>query len=277
LPTKKGLNAFSKKLDNHVAAVALYVAHYNFCRVHETLRTTPAVALGITDHVWLDMDMVALRKVKLEPQQKPAKKPKKAKAPKPAQASLFDMEVEHVVSNIAKSDTAPVVPVTIPPVDEQHTDERCSTEDSIKKEFLRTLSDRATRFLQVRGMILTQDGPFGAPLVECAEQFRDGYYFGCIALTQTVLEAVIRHVWQIKFKKKPNQEGSFDKNLEALHKRKIVSDEWKAKLDEMWAERNSFHRLRPSVESEQKKLEEKARSNLTLLNELEQTFFSAVQ
>jgi NADPH:quinone reductase-like Zn-dependent oxidoreductase len=42
-------------------------------------------------------------------------------------------------------------------------------------------------------------------------------------------------VWQIKFKKKPNQEGSFDKNLEALHKRKIVSDEWKAKLDEMWA------------------------------------------
>ncbi len=45
-------NAFSKKLDNHVAAVALYVAHYNFCRVHETLGTTPAVALGITDHVW---------------------------------------------------------------------------------------------------------------------------------------------------------------------------------------------------------------------------------
>jgi IS1 family transposase len=45
-------NAFSKKLDNHVAAVALYVAHYNFCRVHETLRTTPAVALGITGHLW---------------------------------------------------------------------------------------------------------------------------------------------------------------------------------------------------------------------------------
>jgi len=42
-------NSFSKKLENHVAAVALYVAHYNLCRVHETLRTTPAVALGITD------------------------------------------------------------------------------------------------------------------------------------------------------------------------------------------------------------------------------------
>jgi IS1 family transposase len=45
-------NGFSKRLDCHVAAVALYVAHYNFCRVHETLRTTPAVALGIADHVW---------------------------------------------------------------------------------------------------------------------------------------------------------------------------------------------------------------------------------
>src|SRR6202171_914251 len=43
-------NGFSKKLNNHVAAVALYVAHYNLVRVHETLRTTPAVAIGITDH-----------------------------------------------------------------------------------------------------------------------------------------------------------------------------------------------------------------------------------
>jgi hypothetical protein len=45
-------NGFSKKIECHAAAVSLYVAHYNWCRVHETLRTTPAVALGITDHVW---------------------------------------------------------------------------------------------------------------------------------------------------------------------------------------------------------------------------------
>jgi hypothetical protein len=42
-------NGFSKKLDNHVAAVALYVAHYNLCRVHEALRTTPAKALGVAE------------------------------------------------------------------------------------------------------------------------------------------------------------------------------------------------------------------------------------
>jgi hypothetical protein len=45
-------NGFSKRLDCHAAAVSLYVAHYNLCRVHETLKDTPAVALGITDHVW---------------------------------------------------------------------------------------------------------------------------------------------------------------------------------------------------------------------------------
>ncbi|SRR5579883_1366518 len=45
-------NGFSKKLANHALAVALYVAHYNLCRVHEALKTTPAVALGIADRVW---------------------------------------------------------------------------------------------------------------------------------------------------------------------------------------------------------------------------------
>jgi len=45
-------NGFSKRLDNHVAAVALYVAHYNLCRVHEALRTTPAKAIGVADRTW---------------------------------------------------------------------------------------------------------------------------------------------------------------------------------------------------------------------------------
>jgi transposase-like protein/IS1 family transposase len=45
-------NAFSKKLENHWAAICLWFAFYNFCRVHQTLRITPAMAAGITDHVW---------------------------------------------------------------------------------------------------------------------------------------------------------------------------------------------------------------------------------
>lgn len=45
-------NGFSKRLECHLAAVALHVAFYNLCRVHESLRSTPAMALGIADHVW---------------------------------------------------------------------------------------------------------------------------------------------------------------------------------------------------------------------------------
>jgi len=45
-------NDFSKKLENHAAAVSLYVAHYNLCQVHEAHKTAPAAALGLTDHVW---------------------------------------------------------------------------------------------------------------------------------------------------------------------------------------------------------------------------------
>lgn len=45
-------NGFSKKIDCHLAAVSLHVAFYNLCRVHEALRSTPAMALGIADRVW---------------------------------------------------------------------------------------------------------------------------------------------------------------------------------------------------------------------------------
>jgi IS1 family transposase len=51
-------NGFSKKLDNHVAAVALYVAHYNFCRVHEALRMTPAKAIGVASRAWTIAELV---------------------------------------------------------------------------------------------------------------------------------------------------------------------------------------------------------------------------
>jgi hypothetical protein len=51
-------NAFSKKVENHAAAVALYLMHYNFCRVHKTLRVTPAMEAKITDHLWSIEEML---------------------------------------------------------------------------------------------------------------------------------------------------------------------------------------------------------------------------
>jgi IS1 family transposase len=53
-------NAFSRKVENHAAAVALYFFWYNFGRVHQTLRVTPAMEAGVTDHVWSVEEIVAL-------------------------------------------------------------------------------------------------------------------------------------------------------------------------------------------------------------------------
>ncbi len=52
-------NAFSKKWENHWAALCLYFAHYNFCRIHSSIRVTPAMEAGITDHVWDLAELVA--------------------------------------------------------------------------------------------------------------------------------------------------------------------------------------------------------------------------
>lgn len=53
-------NGFSKKVENHAAAVALHFMHYNFCRVHQLLGTTPAVAAGIATKPWKVADLVKL-------------------------------------------------------------------------------------------------------------------------------------------------------------------------------------------------------------------------
>lgn len=53
-------NAFSKKVENHAHAIALHFMFYNFCRLHKSLRVTPAMAAGVTDHLWTVEDLARL-------------------------------------------------------------------------------------------------------------------------------------------------------------------------------------------------------------------------
>ena len=53
-------NAFSKKLENLEHAVALHYMHYNFCGIHQTLRVTPAMEAGVSDHVWSIEEIIDL-------------------------------------------------------------------------------------------------------------------------------------------------------------------------------------------------------------------------
>jgi hypothetical protein len=53
-------NAFSKKMENHYHALALYFVSYNFVKMHKTLKATPALAAGVADKLWTMEDIVAL-------------------------------------------------------------------------------------------------------------------------------------------------------------------------------------------------------------------------
>jgi hypothetical protein len=53
-------NGFSKKLENHAYSVALSAMYYNFCKIHKTLRITPAMEAGVSDRVWDVVDIVKL-------------------------------------------------------------------------------------------------------------------------------------------------------------------------------------------------------------------------
>jgi hypothetical protein len=53
-------NAFSKKVENHAAAVSLHVMYYNFVRIHQTLKVTPAMAAGVTDRLWEMSNLVEM-------------------------------------------------------------------------------------------------------------------------------------------------------------------------------------------------------------------------
>lgn len=67
-------NAFSKKLENHMHAISLYFMFYNFCKIHKSLRVTPAMEAGLTDHVWSIADVVSIIPVEEPKKRGPYKK-----------------------------------------------------------------------------------------------------------------------------------------------------------------------------------------------------------
>lgn len=63
-------NGFSKKLENHCHALALYFVHYNFMRIHKSLRVTPAMAAGVADRIWSWEDIIAIMDAQNEPKKR---------------------------------------------------------------------------------------------------------------------------------------------------------------------------------------------------------------
>jgi hypothetical protein len=72
-------NAFSKKLENHFHALALYFTFYNFIRIHKTLGVSPAMAAGVTDRLWSWEDFIARMDAADEPKKRAPYKMRKAR------------------------------------------------------------------------------------------------------------------------------------------------------------------------------------------------------
>ena len=69
-------NAFSKKIDNHIHSFSLFAMHYNYCKIHKTLRVTPAMQAGLTDHVWTHEEVIGLIAADEQPKKRGSYKPR---------------------------------------------------------------------------------------------------------------------------------------------------------------------------------------------------------
>ncbi len=167
----------------------------------------------------LDMDMVALRKVKVEPPKKPAKK--KVKLKESNQPDLFEQDTGEVA--------------------EDHP-------------------------------LTATDAPFAAPIAECAALIRECRFYAGLGLAHAIVEAAVLLVWRVKVRKRKNQLADFPKALEALQTNSLLDGACKAKIDELWAERDAILLQRSDVATSEV-LEDAARNSLSLVEDIAGSFF----
>jgi hypothetical protein len=143
-------------------------------------------------------------------------------------------------------------------------------EKSIKQEIEQTLSLRAQRYLKVKPHKIIPYKHFSPASTECPLLFRDGHYYGCITLAQSVAEAIVRFLCQKNFGK---AEKDFENNVKTLFKRNFISEKLKSKFLEIWKNRPDYHHLNPKIEVQRTKLEEISCEKALLLKEIESEIF----
>ncbi|MFH1628722.1 MAG: hypothetical protein ABIE47_08365 [Pseudomonadota bacterium] len=155
-------------------------------------------------------------------------------------------------------------------MDIQETMQKALTENGIKQEFDQTLSSRVERYLKVKphGIVpLTKFAPVSA---ECTLLFRDGHFYGAIALSQAVAEAIAKFLCQ-KNGWKPKK--SFEENVEKLEIRQFITKHMKEKFLSLWEKRDDYHHLNPTIETDRQKLESLAYKKVSLLKKIESEVF----
>ena len=144
------------------------------------------------------------------------------------------------------------------------------TEESIRQEFGATVPDRVHRYLAVKPHEISPNQHFAAVSDECARLYRDGHFYGCIALTQAVAEAISRFLCQRNGWKPAKQ---YEENVGKLRTRGFISVSAANALLKMWEDRDDYHHLNPSVETDRAKLGCLAKEKALRLAEVEREVF----
>jgi hypothetical protein len=144
-------------------------------------------------------------------------------------------------------------------------------EDSLRQECEATIGERARRYLQVKPHSVIPATHFAAVSAEVTLLFRDGHYYGCIALAQEVAEALVRFMCE-RNSFKPVKE--FEKNVGKLYTRNFINNELKSAFLRIWEKRDDYHHLNSTIEKDRQKLEGLALEKARLLNEIESKVFN---
>lgn len=149
--------------------------------------------------------------------------------------------------------------------------ERARTKDSLEQEFKLTLMQRVGRYLKAKPHSIIPNTPFAAASSECSCLYRDGHFYGCISLTQSVSEALVKFLCR-KNGWRPNKD--YEKNVGLLHTRKFITTQQKRNFLIIWEKRDDYHHLNTGVERELRKLDVLALKKIQLLIKLESEFFA---
>jgi hypothetical protein len=147
---------------------------------------------------------------------------------------------------------------------------RKELEENLKGEYLATINERVSRYQELNFSQLTPNTHFAFISAECINLYRDGYFLACIALCQTVAEAIVRLMCQRS--KFSSISKDYEENIENLHKRTIQPD-CDELFKEIWKDRNNYHHLNPTVPTEESILHDIAKNKILTLHKIESSVF----
>jgi len=150
---------------------------------------------------------------------------------------------------------------------------KAEAEDALKQEFSLTFQQRVSRYLELRPHGIVPNSHFAGVSAECYSLYRDGHFYGAIALAQSVAEAIVKFLCN-KNGWSPKKE--FEKNIKQLIARGKINTSLTVVFTRIWKNRDDYHHLNPQIKRERQKLELLAKTKLTDLKIIEEDLFAYI-